>query len=104
MIGSKIKGVVERSSTPSGGTVEEAEDILEYESEEKLVEIFRDSHRWWDQITYVGKYGDKFFEFTTARTTRDMTARDCGWEFDWDDVVEVEPYVEVVEVIKYKRV
>ena len=58
--------------------------------------------RHWDEIDVVVKVEDKYVHFTKATTTTDYSARECGWEFDWDDCYFVEP-VEVI-TIRYNRI
>jgi len=80
---------------------ENAQELLLYEAE-KEVKLSRHSHRWWDEVETVGKYGDKYFLFYKAHANRDESVEDLGWEFDWGSVEEVEPYEETITVIKYR--
>jgi hypothetical protein len=71
---------------------------------ENEIEISRDSHRWWDEVTYVVPIGDKFFQFVYATANRDESVQDLGWNFDWNSVFEVRQIKEVVEVIRYEKI
>lgn len=74
------------------------------ESGKDEIEVDRSSHRWWDEVTRIAKYGDKYFEYTWATANRDESIFDLGWEFNWDSVHEVEPYTETVLVTKWQSV
>jgi hypothetical protein len=74
------------------------------ESGKDEIEVDRSSHRWWDEVTRIAKYGDKYFEYTWAKANRDESVTDLGWEFNWASVHEVEPYTETVLVTKWQSV
>ncbi|MFW6281282.1 MAG: hypothetical protein ACOC1O_00610 [bacterium] len=84
------------------GDEDEAFEILN-ESADYYEEIERHTHRWWDEVIYVGKFGDKYFKFPMAHANRDESVFDLGWNFYWDDVKEVEAYTETITVTKYKE-
>jgi len=67
-------------------------------------EVSRDSHRWWDEVTRIAQFGDKYFQYTWAKANRDESVQDLGWEFEWDSVSEVEPYEETVVVKKWRSI
>jgi len=81
------------------------ENFLEYFQPGEYNKSFdRDSYRWWDEMTCVKKIGNKYFSYTWAITTGDMSANEAGWEFDFDSLIEVEPYEETITIIKYKPI
>jgi hypothetical protein len=71
--------------------------LIETVIEGKTVfERLEQSHRWWDEWFKVVNVGEKDFGFIWARTTGDMSAREAGWEFDSDSIVEVKPVIKTV--------
>jgi len=68
------------------------------------IEVDRDSHRWWDEVTKIAQFGDKYFRYTWATANRDESVQDLGWDFSWSSVSEVEPYMETVVVTKWRNV
>lgn len=79
------------------------EEIL-IECGKNEITVDRDSHRWWDEVTKIAQYGDKYFQYIWAEANRDEHVKDLGWDFDWNSVVEVEPYEETVVVTKWRNV
>ncbi len=65
-------------------------------------EIDRDSRRWWDELTVVGNFHNKYFQWNSAIANGDEPPSMLGWEFDRSAVYEVEPYTETITVTRYK--
>lgn len=93
----------ETNNTKYALDADACEEILT-ESGENEIEVDRDSHRWWDEVTRIAKFGDKYFQYVWAEANRDEHVKDLGWTFDWGSVIEVEPYTEVVEVTKWREI
>lgn len=88
-------------------TLEELEEnLLEHltESGEDICELDRETFRWWDEFTIIKKIGDKYFSYIWASANRDESIFDLGWCFDYDSLIEVEPYEETVIQTKYKPI
>lgn len=76
-------------------------DIQELlEESPRLYDEMIDSRRWWDDYFYVVDIGGKKIGFYGARTTGDASPKDVGWEFNMNDIFEVEEREEVI-VKKY---
>ena len=95
----------------TGNELQEKLDSLSYDDndlyyfleESDVVYESESSHRrHWSEFSVVVKIEDKYVHFTKATTTTDYTAKECGWQFNWNDCYFVEP-VEVV-AIEYRRV
>lgn len=84
-------------------SIEDLDDINKYrEIFSEFEEIIsRDSRRWWDVLTVVGKIGDKYFKWEWASANRDQSIFDLGWGFDWYSIQEVEPKEETITVINW---
>jgi len=104
MINEKIKNhLIEYNKSNGWGTDDETliETLLDSHviAEEELTE-----HRWWIEYTHVVEIDGMIIGFDIAKTTGDMSAREAGWEFDPDTIVELEKYTETVTKFRVKRV
>lgn len=60
-----------------------------------------DARRWWTEYFHVVQLGGMLIGFTDAKTTGDDSARDKGWEPDFDSICKVEAYE--VTKIEYRK-
>jgi len=70
------------------------------ESPRESVEV-TGSRRWWDDTIEIVKVGERYFRFLGAQTTGDDNAKDKGWEFDAETIVEVWPIEKQVTVRRW---
>jgi|ERR1700749_2239198 len=79
-------------------------ELVDFLNESNTVsQVVTSGSRWWDNIEKVADVeGLGYFKYEWAKTTGDMTAREAGWEFDWNSLAEVEPYTETVTITRYR--
>jgi hypothetical protein len=61
-----------------------------------------DSRRWWDELFCVVEVNGMLIGYDGAKTTGDMSARECGWEFAQSSICEVKATSKTITV--YERV
>lgn len=80
------------------------DDLEEVLRERDVTDAFNISHRRrWDTYNKVASVGGTLIMYEYAHTTTDWSAKECGYEFDWDSVYfvrEVERTVIDYEIIK----
>lgn len=79
------------------------DDILEIlQEEECLYNEEVDQKRHWDEYFNVVEIDGMLIGYYDAKRTGDLTAHECGWEFDKDSCCEVEEVTETKVVTLYK--
>ena len=80
------------------------DDLYEILQEGTIVysEVY-DSRRWWDVTENVTEIEGVLYMWEDASTTGDNTPKECGWEFNVDDIRFAEKVVETKEVISYRQ-
>ena len=84
---------------------EDDEQLLETLTEcfEEIDSQFLDKHRWWDTYRKVIKIDDKYIGYITADTTGDESAWEKGFEFDPDQLCEMEATEKTITVFTVKK-
>lgn len=78
-------------------------DLLDFLNDGNLKKDDKHSgSRWWNNMERIVEIEGRYFRYHWAETTGDMSIWDSGWEFDWNTLVEVEPYQETIIVTKYR--
>ena len=89
----KVREHVAAWNRKHGYSADNDEDIWEtlVDAAEHVWSGDEDQRRWWTEYFHVVSLNGMFIGFTDAKTTGDDSARDKGWEPDFDSVCEVEP-------------
>ena len=61
------------------------------------------SSRWWDNNVNIYFIEGHYFKVGWANSTGDDNIFDMGFCFDWNSVIEVESYVEMVKVTRWRE-
>lgn len=88
----EIEEFLEKEESKNGfGKWTNDEQLLEMlRSYDELYEERISEHRWWNEVRYVIRVGDKYIGYVYAETTGDMNPSEAGYDFDPDSICEME--------------
>lgn len=100
----KVKEILDNWALELGYDIDEESDYIELLEEGEQVKHKKcGSHRWYDDVEIISKFGNRYIKWYSYYTTGDISFSDMDLYINLNLAREVFPYEVTITKIKYKE-